>query len=356
MRFPPRTAVAVGLLWLAGLACAVARPPVLLSPLPTAITETDGGVEVYFTDPANPAADTFRGGPDAALVEAIEAARSSVDIAIYRLDLWSIRDALIGAHRRGVLVRVVAESDNLGEREMQQLIAADIPVVDDRNEGRMHNKFVVIDGYEVWTGSMNFTVNGAYRNNNDLVRVRSTRLAANYQAEFEEMFTSGLFGDAIGFETPNPSLSLNTVRLENYFSPDDHVAAHIVALIDQAQQSVVFAAFSFTSDAIADAMIAQAGRGVTVSGVMEEEQYRSNRGGEFDRLRAAGVDVRLDGNVYNMHHKFIVIDDQVVITGSYNFSRSAEERNDENVLVIYDPAIASLYREEFDRLFAVANR
>ncbi len=356
MRFSPRAVAAVGLLWLAGLACATTTQPITLSPLPTANTSTEGDIEVYFTDPNNSRAATFRGGPDAELAVAIDAARSSVDVAIYKLDLWSIRDALIGAHRRGVEVRVVTESDNLGEREMQQLIAAGIPVVDDRNEGRMHNKFVVIDGYEVWTGSMNFTVNGAYKNNNDLLRVRSTRLAANYQAEFEEMFTASLFGESVGFETPNPSLNLDGVRVENYFSPDDGVAAHIVALIDEAQENVVFAAFSFTSDAIAEAMIAQAGRGVTVAGVFEEEQYRSNRGGEFDRLRGAGLDVRLDGNVYNMHHKFIVIDGQVVITGSYNFSRSAEERNDENVLAIYDPAIASQYLAEFERLFADANR
>ena len=355
MRFAPRAAITAGVL-LAGLACAVSTQPVILSPLPTVTVQPEGEIEVYFTEPTNPAAADFRGGPDAALAAAIDAARSSVDVAIYKLDLWSIRDALIGAHRRGVQVRVVAESDNLGEREMQQLIAAGIPVVDDRRAGRMHNKFVVIDGYEVWSGSMNFTVNGAYRNNNDLIRLRSTRLAENYQTEFDEMFTAGLFGEAVGFDTPYPSLSLNGVRVENYFSPDDGVAARIVALIGKAQESVVFAAFSFASDAIAEAMIAQARRGVVVSGVFEEEQYRSNQGGEFDGLRSAGLDVRLDGNVYNMHHKFIVIDGQVVITGSYNFSRSAEERNDENVLVIYDPAIAAQYLDEFERLMAIGDQ
>ena len=58
------------------------------------------------------------------------------------------------------------------------------------------------------------------------------------------------------------------------------------------------------------------------------------------KLREAGLDVRLDGNPANMHHKVFIIDGHIVITGSYNFSRSAEERNDENTLIIHDPAIA----------------
>ena len=56
----------------------------------------------------------------------------------------------------------------------------------------MHNKFVILDRLEVWTGSMNYTINGAYHNDNNLVRVRSNRLADNYTAEFEEMFVDDL--------------------------------------------------------------------------------------------------------------------------------------------------------------------
>jgi len=117
---------------------------------------------VYFTAPQGPAANTLRGGPDAALAEAIDQAVLSVDVAAYSLDLWSIRDALLRAHRRGVSVRLVVESDNLDSDELIQIAEAGVPVLGDRREGLMHNKFVVIDRYEVWTGSMNFTVNGAY--------------------------------------------------------------------------------------------------------------------------------------------------------------------------------------------------
>jgi phosphatidylserine/phosphatidylglycerophosphate/cardiolipin synthase-like enzyme len=88
--------------------------------------------------------------------------------------------------------------------------------------------------------------------------------------------------------------------------------------------------------------------------VFEEDQYNANIGTEFDRLREAGLDVRLDGNPYHMHHKVIIIDGQIVITGSYNFSRSAEESNDENVLVIHSQAVAAQFLAEFQRVFGLA--
>ena len=154
-----------------------------------------------------------------------------MDIAALQFDLWSLRDALIDAHRRGVVVRMVTDSDYLDEPETQELIQSGIPVLSDRWEGLMHNKFVVIDRQEVWTGSMNFTVNGAYRNNNHLMRIQSTRLAENYTTEFEEMFTQDLFGPGSPNHTPYPSLTINNIQIETYFSPDDQTEAGLLKLI-----------------------------------------------------------------------------------------------------------------------------
>jgi len=131
-------------------------------------------------------------------------------------------------------------------------------------------------------------------------------------------------------------------------SPDDNVAAHLIDLIQRARQSIHFLAFSFTSDDLADAMMERARAGVTVSGIFEEDQVSSNQGDEYNRLLNSGLDVRLDGNPRNMHHKVMIIDEQIVVTGSYNFSSSAEEKNDENVLVIDNPEIARRFEEEFD--------
>jgi len=307
---------------------------------------------LYFTEPG---AEFLASGPDEALAAAIDPARLSVDAAMYDLDLATIRNALLNAQQRGVVVRLVVESDNLDEEAIQRLEDAGIPILDDRRDGYMHNKFVVLDRQEVWTGSMNFTSNDAYRNNNNLIRIRSNRLAENYTVEFEEMFADDLFGPDDRAATPYPSLVVNGTTLETYFSPDDGVASRLVELIAGAQQSVHFLAFSFTSDEMGQALLERSEAGIQVAGVFEESQYNSNgSSSEFDRLRAAGLDVWLDANPRNLHHKVFIIDSRIVITGSYNFSRNAETRNDENVLVIHSAEIAARYEVEFQTLLDMA--
>jgi phosphatidylserine/phosphatidylglycerophosphate/cardiolipin synthase-like enzyme len=251
---------------------------------------------------------------------------------------------------------MVMESDNMDEEAVQAIKDAGIPVIGDRREGYMHDKFTVIDRLEVWGGSMNYTSNDAYRNNNNLIRIRSSVLAEDYTTEFNEMFDEDLFGPDDRAATPHPSLTVNGTPIEVYFSPDDGVAAHIVSLIQGAQQSIYFLAYSFTSDDISEAMLVCAQAGVTVAGVFEESQVKSNTGDEYDKLRTAGLDVRLDGNRRNMHDKIILIDRQTVITGSYNFSANAEKKNDENVMVIHSTDIAALYMQEFEKVFALGQK
>jgi phosphatidylserine/phosphatidylglycerophosphate/cardiolipin synthase-like enzyme len=307
---------------------------------------------VYFSDPDDPASSSYRGGPDEALAESIRNARVSVDAAMHFMNLWSIRDAMIDAHRRGVQVRIVTESDNLDVDEIQELKAAGIQVIGDEREGRMHNKFVVIDRQEVWTGSTNLSVKGAYFHDNNLIRIHSPRLAQNYSVEFEEMFLDDRFGPGSPANNPNPSFTENNTQFESYFSPEDKPSRRIEQLLGQAQDSIYFLVYSFTLDDLADEMIHKARRGVTVSGVFDKGQSRSNAGTEYDRLRSAGVDVRLDGNKNKMHHKVIIIDEQVVITGSYNFSVNADRINDENLLVIHNRDIAQEYIREFERVYS----
>ncbi|NUM45382.1 MAG: phospholipase [Anaerolineales bacterium] len=306
---------------------------------------------IYFTDRT---LDGFSGGPDEPLVEAIEAAQLSVDVAAYDLSLWSVRDALLHAHDRGLSVRVVLEADNADREEVQQLIAAGIPVVVDTSEdGWMHDKFVILDRQGVWTGSMNFTLNDGYRNDNNLIWLGSAEVAEVYRAEFEEMFGGGLFGAESPREVGGRSFTVSGSNVEVWFSPDDGVSARIVELINAAEVSIHFLAFSFTSNDIADAILARAEAGVLVQGVFDEGQLE-NPGGEFARMLTEGLDVRLDANPDKLHHKFIVIDGRVVITGSYNFSVSAEVRNDENVVVIFSEEVARVYLEEVQRVVGEA--
>jgi len=322
-------------------------------PSPTPHFEQNSTWTVAFTDPGGPQASTYRGGPDAVLADAIDSAQYSVDVAIYHLDLWSIRDALIRAHRRGVRVRLIVESDYHVEAEIAELEQAGIEVIGDMREHLMHHKFVVLDGMQVWTGSMNFTVRGAYINNNNLLAVRSSELAHWYTQEFEEMFLEDRFG---ALSLPDPSrdaIALDGGEWSVLFSPDDLVARELIAWITDAEATIEFMAFSFTSDEIAAAMLAQLDAGVRLRGVIESGQANAT-GGQYENLLAGGADVRLDGNPGTMHHKVILLDGEIVICGSYNFTRSAEERNDENVLIVVDMALASEFLIEFEKIYADA--
>ncbi len=317
--------------------------------------DSQAPIEIYFTAPGSAAAEDFRGGPDSALAQAIDAARSTVDIAVYELNLWSVRDALIRAAERGVRVRLVMDSDNMLAPEVSALEQAGIPVVGDRRDPLMHHKFTVIDGLEVWTGSMNYTVSDGYLNDNNLVCLRSAELAESYTREFEEMFIEDRFGALSLADTPQREAIVGGTQVEVWFSPDDGAARRIEDLILGAQESVEVLAFSFTLDPMWDALLSRAAEGVRVRGVIEADQA-GDQAARLAETFAAGLDIRLDGNPRNMHHKVIIIDGSVVITGSYNFSTSAEENNDENVLIIHSQPAASLFLIEFERVMDLAVR
>lgn len=312
--------------------------------------------ELYFTNPASPLSPQGTGGVDGPLVEAIDAARLSIDVAAYSLSLNSVRNALIRAHDRGATVRVVMESTNMDRSDPQRLIEAGIPIIGDNRDGLMHDKFIVIDKSEVWMGSMNFTDAGAYDDNNNLMRIHSTKIAEDYSKEFNEMFVDNKFGDDVVPETPNPMVTIDGTRLDIYFSPDDSVLDALVPVLEGAQESIYFLAYSFTSNQLGDIVREKAVAGLKVAGVMDEEQIKSNEGTEFDPFRQADLDVRMDGIEGLMHHKVFIVDQKIVVFGSYNFSQSAEERNDENLIIVYNPVIARQFVQEFQRVQEQAQR
>lgn len=329
-------------------------PPLRARSGPPAPPFSAPGLSVFFTDPG---LEGYRGGPETGLLAAVDAARATIDIAAYDLDLWGLRDALLAAHRRGVRVRMVVEAENRDAPEVAALEAAGIPVASDLPDALMHDKFVIIDRAAVWTGSMNFTLNDAYRNDNRLIRLASAAAAEAYQAEFEEMFSAGLYG---AFSPPGLAQAFTvvgpggrTVPVEVWFAPDDRPLARILELIEAAQTEIRFLAFSFTADAIGQALLDRAAAGVLVQGVFDESQLRSSGGSEYDYLLAAGLDVRIDGNPNKLHHKLIIIDRRIVIAGSYNFSLSAESRNDENLIVLFDPDVAAAFLVEWARVFEI---
>ena len=123
----------------------------------------------------------------------------------------------------------------------------------------------------------------------------------------------------------------------------------LVQYVQGAKKSVHYMIFTFTDQDLANAMIAQSKAGLDVQGVIED---RGASQGALPSLFCAKLPVKIDGNKYTMHHKVIVIDGQTVITGSFNFTKSADTANDDNLLVIHSPAVAALYEQEYQRINA----
>jgi phosphatidylserine/phosphatidylglycerophosphate/cardiolipin synthase-like enzyme len=313
--------------------------------------------QVYFTKPQYPErAENRVGGMDETLAADIDAAQRRVEVAAFDFDLQKITDALIRAQQRGVRVRISIDGENLETPVVAKLTgdleSAGIPVFFDEREAFMHNKFIVIDDTVVWTGSMNLTINDVFRNNNTMLRIADPQLAANYTAKADDIF-KGAGGTTGSSVLVHPRLTIGGSTVANAFSPDEPITEMILEHVQAAQQSIEVMAFAFTSDPVADSLIAAKDRGLAVRVVMESRNAKGT-GADLKKLQSAGVDIHSDGNCYIMHHKTIIIDDHLVITGSFNFTRAAQEQNDENVLIIDDVSLAARYAEEFERIYQQA--
>lgn len=311
---------------------------------------------VYFTDPEASGADGRSGGVDEVLVEAIDGAQESIDLAIYNMSLKKVGEALIQAAQRGVKVRVVMESEALDRDVPQRLVDSGmIEVLGDRREGLMHNKYMVIDGLTVWTGSLNYTVTGVYEDNNNLVRIDDEALAQDYSADFEAMFTDDQFGVEKAGAAPYPELLIDERPVRVFFSPGGGADRALVGLVKQAQSSVHFLAYNLTANDLGKALVEANQSGVDVRGVMDAETARNSTGSEYEMLHKAKIAV-LDANKGLMHHKVIIVDQRWVVLGSYNFTASAEKSNNENLLILDNPGLAAKFEDEFEKLYTQATQ
>lgn len=332
-------------------------PPGSPIELPATYSGSGSWYTIYFTKPFYPEKPEDRvGGIDAALVADLDAASRSIEAAVFDIDLQSVVDALVRAKKRGVNVRVVADNDANQESDLfasaiQQLKAAGIPLKLDERDAFMHNKFVVIDGNTVWTGSWNWTINDTYRNDNNALRFAVPALAENYQKRFEFLFGDRARADKV---VPNPLVTVaNGVRIENYFSPTGGAQKAIEDRLEKAQKNIRVMAFSFTADNQAKILVSKTKAGLQVQAVTESRNNEGS-GAVYSTLKRGKIDILPDGNCYILHNKIYIIDDQTVITGSYNFTAAAERSNDENLLIIDDPSLAAFYNREFDRVYAQA--
>jgi phosphatidylserine/phosphatidylglycerophosphate/cardiolipin synthase-like enzyme len=135
--------------------------------------------------------------------------------------------------------------------------------------------------------------------------------------------------------TPCPTLAV-------YFSPNGGCTQAIIRELDKAMSSVLVQAYSFTSAPIAKALLSAHKRGVKVQVIFDKSQ-RTQKYSSADFLANQGIPTRIDATHAIAHNKVMIIDGETVITGSFNFTKGAEEKNAENLLVIRDKALAGRY-------------
>jgi phosphatidylserine/phosphatidylglycerophosphate/cardiolipin synthase-like enzyme len=337
-------------------------PLELFTPPETPTPEAVGWWQVYFTDPhAINEPDDLSGSVPEKLIKHINNAQQTIHVAAFEFDLVPVAEALIAAEKRGVEVQWVTDDEHGIEAEEEEgrnlfrrLRRAGANVRDDDRGALMHNKFFIFDGQTVWTGSTNITTNGNFRNNNNVLVIESPKVAAIYEREFDEMW-NGEFGPQSPSTADNQKVTIEGTPVQVLFAAEDEAISNLIPLVESAQSSIRFMAFSFTHDELGETVLARAKAGVDVKGIFEERGSET-KSSEMSLLHCNGAAVRQDGNRGALHHKVFVIDNETVVTGSLNFSENADSSNDENVVIVTNPDIAARYLAEFELRWEEAYR
>ena len=139
-------------------------------------------------------------------------------------------------------------------------------------------------------------------------------------------------------------------RNEAFFSPRDNCVHRIGQLLANAKRTIDICVFTITDDRIRREILDTHQRGVSVR-VLSDDDKSGDRGSDVHFLKEKGVDVCFDQSSYHMHHKFAIFDQRTLLTGSYNWTRSAAEHNEENFLITRDKESCTAFQKEFDRLW-----
>ena len=156
--------------------------------------------------------------------------------------------------------------------------------------------------------------------------------------------------DAKKDENP-PAGDHGAARSEAFFSPGDTCLRAIRAEFSRARHTADVCVYTITDDRIAEAVFDAHRRGVAVR-VISDDEKENDEGSDVPRMRDGGIPVRIDHTEHHMHHKFAVFDGARVLTGSYNWTRSAANYNQENVVVSDDARLVAAFAREFDALWA----
>ena len=135
-----------------------------------------------------------------------------------------------------------------------------------------------------------------------------------------------------------------------YFSPGEECRDAIITLIRSARRSLDICVFTISDDEISKAILDRHKMGTPIRLISDNDKCH-DAGSDIFRLNDAGIHVRLDDTDHHMHHKFAVVDREVLLTGSYNWTRSAAKYNEENILVTRERGVVAEFQKEFDRLW-----
>jgi len=291
------------------------------------------------------------------IVKFINGAQKRLEVAVQELESKPITDALIAARQRKVLVKLVLEQDYLRAAKARQqpytpggknepnrtfhdaVLRSNIDVKVDYNGSIFHQKFIVRDRKSLLTGSTNFTKTGTHNNLNHIVIIHDEAVAKTYAKEYKEI-QQGHFGKLNeGHDPKPPEVTVSGVPMKVLFAPDHAPEMEIMKQMLKAKSRVDFAIFTFSeSSGIDDTMIARIQGGIKVRGALDgnaaSQKWAATKG-----LKTAGAELHAvykQGQLGKLHHKLMVIDEQVIVVGSFNYTGPANLLNDENIIVIGD--------------------
>jgi phosphatidylserine/phosphatidylglycerophosphate/cardiolipin synthase-like enzyme len=344
-------------------------------------------VEVFFNAPGTRKGNDYNRMPAEFVSERIDAAKVSVDAAVYGFNHRLIVAALVRAHERGVKVRIVGDAGEYahGSAGYAAMEENRIPMQLGNQFHIMHDKFFVIDGRFVFVGTGNISHSEFDRNNNNWLFLDSPPLSDLFTAEFEQMF-GGRFSAAKKPLNMVNGFQIGDTFVEVFFSPQDDAMGKILEELANVDTSIHFTIFAFTKDQVASRFVEKHrqfdafnrangfdGRPVLerpkrVAGVLDRSQLHGN--GQYHqgyRLAANGVPMRMDGNENSampgdyqagggrLHAKTMILDEGTpnarVITGSFNWSSAATISNDEVLLVLHGERITEQYMREFELIW-----
>lgn len=286
----------------------------------------------------------------------IDKSKTSIDMAIYGYNnVPKIREALVNAKNRGVKIRIVYDIDNNDKNYYKDTLALVNIIKNSSCDSTdistkpfiMHNKFIIFDNKTVFTGSANLSPSDLSNyNSNAFIIIKSEKVSKLYKDEFEQMYQGKFHTSKI--KTPDNKYAIGATVLSVYFSPQDNVIkSQIIPLVNKSKTSIYMPTFLITHRELTSALISAKKRGVKIK-VIIDAANASNKYSKHQQLRDNGIEVKVENYAGKMHAKTMIIDEKYVVIGSMNFSRSGEEKNDENTIILDNPQIAKFLIKQFN--------